>query len=215
MLGLALASGCGGPSVGGPATTGPITAPAESWSWVAFPDARCADGSTTGLGVNLTTRSEDVVVYFEGGGACWSELTCFTPIGLWTITAGYGAAAFAAEPTIGSPPFDRTAAGNPFKDASYVFVPYCTGDLHAGTAVNAFGSHVVHQVGGLNVGAYLARLAGTFPGARRIYVTGSSAGGYAAQLSYPRFAAAFPQPELHLLADSAQAVQPLGGNTTT
>jgi hypothetical protein len=41
-------------------------------------------------------------------------------------------------------------------------------------------------------------------------VTGSSAGGYGAQLNYPRFAAAFPQAELHLLADSAQAVQPQG-----
>ena len=51
---------------------------------------------------------------------------------------------------------------------------------------------MVHHAGGLNTGLFLVRLAATFPGARRVYVTGSSAGGYAAQINYSRFAEAFP-----------------------
>lgn len=61
---------CGGPAVGprtGP--DDPIVAPAERWTWVDFPETFCGDGSPTGLGVNLTGRSDDVVVYFQGGGA--------------------------------------------------------------------------------------------------------------------------------------------------
>jgi len=207
------ASGPGGPT-GPTGPTGPaepITAPAETWTWVPFPDAQCADGSATGIGVNLTSRSSDLVVYFEGGGACWDDQTCFTYDLAVHVTGGYGPAEFAAEAPGAAAPFDRGATANPLKDASFVFVPYCTGDLNAGAATRTYGTHLVHHAGAANVAAYLRRLAVTFPGARRVYVTGSSAGGFAAQINYPRFAAAFPSAELHALADSAQAVQPLLG----
>jgi hypothetical protein len=147
-----------------------------------------------------------VVVYFQGGGACWDQFTCTYAAS--NVLTGYGATQFAAEPTLAAAPFARVD-GNPFRDASFVFVPYCTGDLHAGTSTNDYNGTVVHHAGGLNTGLFLVRLAATFPGARRVYVTGSSAGGYAAQINYPRFAEAFPAAEVHALADSAQAVQPI------
>ena len=49
-----------------------------------------------------------------------------------------------------------------------------------------------------------------FTGPRRIFLAGSSAGGYGAQLDFARVAQAFPSAEVHALADSAQAVQPGG-----
>jgi hypothetical protein len=198
LLAALLCAACGSSE---PATS-------ETWTWVAIPGSACGNGSSTGLGVNLTGRSRDVVVYFQGGGACWDALTCLGGAASNVLT-GYGPAQFAAEPTLAAPAFDRGSSGNPFKDASFVFVPYCTGDLQAGTSTNDYGGTVVHHAGGLNTGLFLERLVATFPGARRIYVTGSSAGGYAAQLNYSRFAAAFPLAELHALADSAQAVQPI------
>src|SRR5690349_6763166 len=48
----------------------PITAPPGQWTWVDFPDAVCDDNSPTGIGVNLA-NNKNLLVYFEGGGACW------------------------------------------------------------------------------------------------------------------------------------------------
>jgi hypothetical protein len=206
LLAALLSAACGS-SEPAPAPTGPISAPSETWSWVAFPGSACGNGSSTGLGVNLTSRSSDVVVYFQGGGACWDQLTCSYFAS--NVLTGYGPAQFASESTLVMAPFDRGNTGNPFRNASFVFVPYCTGDLQAGTATNDYGGTVVHHAGALNTGLFLERLAATFPGSRRLYVTGSSAGGYAAQLNYWRFAEAFPSAEVHALADSAQAVQPI------
>lgn len=205
---------CGGPAVGPPAgPDDPITAPAEQWTWVDVPGSACANGQPTGLGVNLTARSSDVVVYFQGGGACWSAETCLgLPPTAVNLSTGYGAAAFAAEPARAAAAFDRGAS--PFRGASFVFLPYCTGDLHAGDSLKVYTlagtTRALRHAGAHNTALFLRRLAATFPGARRVFVTGSSAGGYAAQLNYPRFAAAFPAAEVHALADGAQLVEPTG-----
>jgi hypothetical protein len=198
----------------GGGTDDPIAAPEEQWTWVGFPGAVCGNGQTTGLGVNPTSRSGDVVVYFQGGGACWDGLTCLGLGSAVNIRSGYGAAAFAAEPQLAATAFGRGEPANPLRNASYVFIPYCTGDLHSGDAVRTYpwlaDSLTVHHAGRANVAAFLRRLAPTFPGTRRVYVTGSSGGGYGAQLQYLAFAAAFPAAEVHLLADGAQLVQPTG-----
>jgi hypothetical protein len=214
LLALALLlSGCGLAGHGSLEFPGgtTITAPAETWTWIPVPGAACGNGAATGFGVNLTGRSSDVVVYFQGGGACWDQLTCLTLQTATAVQTGYGAAQFATEGQLALPAFSR-APTSPFRDASLIFVPYCTGDLHAGTAVNSYGATQVHHVGGLNTGLFLEKLAATFPGKRRVYVAGSSAGGYAAQLNYARFAEKLPQAELHLLADGAQAIHPVNGN---
>jgi len=194
----------GAPDAGEPdAGPQPITAPNEQWTWVDVPGTACGNGSPTGLGVNLTTRSNDVIIYLQGGGACWSQLTC--SIGIASDLDGYGSAKFATDSIKGQAPFNRVNANNPFKDASFVFIPYCTGDVHIGSVVAPWGTH--HK-GASNIGAFLERLKPTFPNARRIWVTGTSAGGFGAQLNYHRFAAAFPNAEVHALADSAQMLNP-------
>ena len=60
---------------------------------------------------------------------------------------------------------DRARATNPFRDASYVFVPYCTGDLHAGSNVATYdvlGPRTFAHVGRRNVEALLPRLRATW-----------------------------------------------------
>lgn len=210
LAALAVSAGCGSPAVGGPTADAPIAAPAEQWTWVDFPNAVCGSGQATGLGVNKTARSSDVVIYLMGGGACWDEATCVTNPAA-TFLDGFTSFHFALA-TIGfaGTPLDRTLAGNPFSGASLVFVPYCTGDLHAGDAVNTYGTRTIHHAGHANTEAFLRRLAPTFPGARRVFLVGTSAGGYGAQLEYEAVAAAFPEAEVHLLADGAQLVPPAG-----
>lgn len=204
----------GGQDDGGTSTDGgtAIVAPAETWTWVGFPDAVCGNGSSTGLGVNPTTRSTDVFIYMEGGGACWDATTCFTFKTAANLSTGYGAQNFANAPLRSAFAVQRDQATNPFRDMSYVYIPYCTGDVHAGDAIQTYDAnqHPVHHKGARNVEAYLARLSATFPQATRVFLSGSSAGGFGAQANYERVAAAFPGAEVHVLADSAQMVSPSG-----
>lgn len=181
-----------------------ITAPNEVWTWVDFPDSECGNGSPTGIGVNLSNRSSDVIVFMQGGGACWNQLTCYT-VRSASDFDGYGSTKFANDSIKTQVAFNRTNMNNPFRDASFVFIPYCTGDVHTGDAVTSYGGH--HK-GAANVRAFLNRLGPTFTGQRRIWLTGTSAGGYGVQLNYHRFAAAFPDAEVHGLADSAQMINP-------
>lgn len=181
-----------------------ITAPNEVWTWVDFPGSECGNGSPTGIGVNLSNRSSDVIVFMQGGGACWNQLTCYT-VRSASDFDGYSGTKFANDSIKSQVAFNRTNVNNPFRNASFVFIPYCTGDVHSGDTVASYGGH--HK-GASNVRAFLARLAPTFPGPRRIWLTGTSAGGFGVQLNYHRFADAFPQAEVHGLSDSAQMINP-------
>jgi hypothetical protein len=200
-------TGTGGTGGGLPLDT-PIQAPAEQWTWVPFDDAFCANGSTTGIGVNLTTKSSRVLIYLEGGGACWSDLTCNTLMTASNFAGGYGATNFTAESTstsyLAEPGgfFDRAAAANPFKDYSYVYVPYCTGDIHAGNNVVQYGTKTAKHVGFQNMSAYLARLVPTFPSADRVILAGSSAGGYGSTYNWWQTQQAFGKIRVDNLNDS-------------
>ncbi len=185
----------------------PITASPDQWTWVPFANAACADGLATGLGIYLSSASSKVLVYFEGGGACWNAETCYT---LMTAanTTGYGPTEFQAESTdtsyLAMPGgfFDPTATANPFKDYSYVYLPYCTGDIFAGDNVATLGSNTAHFVGYENVTAYLSRIVPTFPAATRVVLAGSSAGGLGALWNWYQTQQAFGPVRVDLLDDS-------------
>jgi hypothetical protein len=53
-----------------------------------------------------------------------------------------------------------------------------------------------------------------FPRPRRLILSGTSAGGFGAQLNYEKFARAFPALDVDLVADGAQLVNPAGGRVT-
>ncbi|WP_438039336.1 hypothetical protein [Sorangium sp. So ce128] len=87
----------------------PIEASAENWTWVPFSNAFCANGDTTGIGVNLTSKSKRVVVYLEGGGACWDEDTCYTLGASQHVASGYGEDELAADFTDDLPTCRRSS----------------------------------------------------------------------------------------------------------
>lgn len=187
----------------------PISAPAEQWTWVPFDDAFCGDGSTVGIGVNLTARSDRLLIYLQGGGACWDLFTCATPGIAVNFQDGYGPSKFAGDSTNASTLakpggfFDRTAAANPLKDYNYAFVPYCTGDVHSGDKVVAYAPGVIgHHVGFRNMARFLARLADTIPRPGRIVLVGSSGGGLGATLNWLQTQEAFPGIHVDMINDS-------------
>lgn len=183
----------------------PISAPANTWTWVDFPTSACDDGTPTGIGVNPSATSTNVLVYFEGGGACWDYNTCVT---LNTSAHGpFGMTQFQAVVAgVGGTVVDRATAQSPFKDWNLVFVPYCTGDLHAGSAdptyTNGTASKTIHHRGHTNALAFLSRLAATFRTPAKIAVAGSSAGGGGAVFNYPAFRAYWPTTSMYLVDDS-------------
>lgn len=210
LLAPALAACSGGET---PLDT-PIEAPSEKWTWVPFSNAFCANGDTTGIGVNLTSKSKRVVVYLEGGGACWDENTCYALGASQHVASGYGEDEFDADFTDELPIvetaniFDRKDPGNPFRDMSFVYIPYCTGDLHGGDNVVTYGDHTTHHAGAADVAAFLKRIVPTFPDAERVILAGASAGAYGASFNWWRVQEAFGDVRVDLLNDSGPPLDP-------
>lgn len=191
----------------------PIEAPLETWTWVPIAGMTCGDGSPTGIGVNLTRRSERLVVFLNGGGACWDAQTCFELHTAASIDTPFGAAEFAAlRANLEAYPLFGRTAGSPFQNASFVFVPYCTGDLHAGRVATQYttasGPRTVNHVGQVNLDALWPRLRELRPAADRAWLVGASAGGYGAMLEQTRMRFAFGSVRVDVLSDSSHPIDP-------
>ncbi|HET8539739.1 MAG TPA: pectin acetylesterase-family hydrolase [Anaeromyxobacter sp.] len=235
-LAVALAA-CGDAGDGSPAsptdlaisrTEGADVPGAPGWRWVPFPDSVCTDAipdelgryrfgtSTTGLAVSWgPAGSRDLVVFLQGGGACWESVTCggAAPLLDKTASAGpFGPAEFARDV------FDRYPRSwlrrenlpPAIRDATVVFVPYCTGDVHGGDRVQTYPrilpggpAPTWHHAGRANVTAFLRRLGPTFPAPRKLVVAGASGGGFGTLANYERFRARWPAARGYLVDDSA------------
>ena len=183
----------------------PIEAPADSWTFIPVPEAKCRDGSSTGIGVRLHPGATQVAIYFEGGGACFHDASCAINDVLQSWDESAFNAWVAATGSAGI--FDTTRDDNPLRGWNMVYVPYCTGDVHAGARehVDVPGDAAPKDqmfVGYTNVGYYLQRLVPTFAGATHVLVTGISAGGFGAAFNYDRIAQAFCGARVTLVDDS-------------
>jgi hypothetical protein len=144
-------------------------------------DPRCSNNTPWVYFVRRGTVNK-LLVYYQGGGACWDYLTCGL-VGTHKRTAGAG-----DNPANATTGFaDMTNPENPFRDWHVVFVPYCTGDVHWGDAI------VTHQLGFLSTtirhkGRVNAAVAEKFAREHfvdpdEVFVSGSSAGSYGAVLN--------------------------------
>jgi hypothetical protein len=236
-LGLALTA-CGDPERGSPAPPastlaisrdeGVEIAGAPGWRWVPFPDSICTDAvpdglgryrfgtSTTGLAISWgPAASKDLVVFLQGGGACWEPVTCgaAAPLVDKTASAGpFGPAEFARDVHDRYPRswLRREHLPPSLRDATVVFVPYCTGDVHGGDRVRTYSTllpgapaTVWHHAGRANVTAFLRRLGPTFPSPGKLVVAGASGGGFGTLANYERFRAQWPAARAYLVDDSA------------
>lgn len=165
--------------------------------------------------------SKNLMVYFEGGGACWDNLTCSNP-----MTGGSQPLQFFV-PSVPSNAGPETADGifrmdrpdNPVRDWNVVYVPYCTGDLHSGAATKTYTSVgnpalglpagvpvTINHRGFSNTMVALDWARKSFGKPERVLVAGVSAGGYGATANSPWVGRAFPHSRLYVLADSSQGV---------
>jgi hypothetical protein len=152
----------------------------------------------------------NLVIFFDGGGACWSSVNC-----LYYTTYSYEMDAVEDNPENFGGIFDTTNPLNPFKDWSFVFIPYCTGDIHWGAADTNYidylgiyggGEITIQHRGFVNFQAVLEWLTETFRRPHKIFVTGSSAGSYGAILAFPYINDAFPKSKAYVLGDAGNGV---------
>ena len=202
---------------GGAALTPP---PPAGFRWYPVEGSRCRDGSEAGLFIRFED-SKRLMIYFEGGGACTSPGFCnFNPQSVNHVLSGTGETVLgsALGAVVGRQQpgvyqngeltgiFSSEREDNPFSDWNLVYVPYCTGDVHAGTNPAALVPGVAAPqqfVGHHNTALFVGRLAATFgDGLERLVVAGSSAGSFGAALSFSMISDAFPGVQADALLDS-------------
>ena len=166
-------------------------------------------------------KSKNLVVYFEGGGACWDNLTCTFPIapGMPSQVPQFFVPAIApgSTPATYDGIFKADNPANPVGDWSFVYIPYCTGDLHAGSSVQQYfnvghpvlplpSSFTLQHKGFDNFMVVLDWMKKHMKEPERVLVAGSSAGGYGASVNFPWVAKTYPEARMHVIADASQGV---------
>ena len=178
-----------------------VAATGEWQSFDAGPDAVCADGSSPSF-LERPADPTRVVLYFEGGGACFSEATCAFDGPDKTYVS---ASAFSPESmSLREGLFDFTDPRNPLADHSWVYAPYCTGDLHLGDTTRTYGADlVVEHRGAINARVALDHLVEYYPDVTEIVVTGVSAGSVPTPLYAALLADELPDARIVTLGDGS------------
>ena len=149
-------------------------------------------------------NSNKLLMYYQGGGACWDSLTCSDAAGAFDdeVTAadnpGNQGAGFA----------DYDNPNNPFADYNVVFVSYCTGDVHWGQNAPNYGNptNQINHVGYINAKVAEKWAREHFPNPESVFVTGSSAGAYGAALHGTLLHEVFPSSHFDVLGDAGNGV---------
>jgi len=173
----------------------------EGWNWLApGGETTCSDGSDFQFAVR-EGPGEDLLIYFQGGGACWSGLTCgslnrtFVPrvVPEYIESQGDGI-------------FNLDHPDNPFAAYDMVVIPYCTGDVFMGDSVQEYTSGeaptILHK-GYINAATTLDWVYANFPAPESIFITGESAGGLGASFHAPWIIERYPETRIAVLGDSA------------
>ena len=181
-------------------TDAPVMTP--TWETVDAPsDCMCADGSAFHFYLREASPTK-VLFYLEGGGACFSGDMCKPGSGTYSETIS-PISKLEDSPGI----FDFANPENPFADYSVVYVPYCTGDVHAGNITKDYGNGVVTQHKGfVNASNALDTMIKRFPNTTQLVVAGSSAGSFPTPVFAGMAGDQLPNADLKVFADSSGAV---------
>ena len=163
--------------------------PAES-------NAICLQGKPYQVFIRRGTTNK-VMLYLEGGGACWNTQTCWTsPLAKLT-----------SDPYFGVGILDPNDPNNPLADWNIVYAPYCDGSVFSGdNDVDYDGNHTYHH-GVRNLSAAVSLMRQQFPDPDLIVVAGSSAGGYGTFTGYGVTRVAYPDTAMLVLDDCGPGIQ--------
>ncbi len=189
----------------GPAGT-VIDYPAKYYGAIKDLRPQCVRGTDYSFFVKRGTVNK-VLMYYQGGGACWDRTTC--SLELCTQEAG-GNPSTSSSYQYGLGNTDNP--DNPFKDWHVVVVAYCSCDVHLGSAFQWFapGENVIYN------GRHNASLAEKwarehFVNPDEVFSTGSSAGSMGALANaYSLIENVWPASKFHVMGDGFVGVTPPG-----
>ena len=181
------------------APTGPIHYQGRDFSPV------CMNGSPYAYFVKRGSVNK-LLIYYQGGGACWENLTCSAP----ACDTNVNPAGSDNPNNVHSGFADASNPLNPFKDWNVVFVSYCSCDIHFGDAAQDYSGifpdiHVEHR-GYQNSRVVEKWTREHFVNPEEIFVTGSSAGAYGAWFNAPLHEFIWPASHFDVLADAGNGV---------
>ena len=102
---------------------------------VYVPGGVCGDGSPFKIHIR-EGNPRKFVFHLQGGGACWDTNTCYGPIPFTHLSQ---------KPNLKDDPINSGQMGHALEDYTYVYIPYCTGDIYIGThEANYSGRHPKH-----------------------------------------------------------------------
>jgi len=182
-----------------------------SWTWIPLEDTVCRDGSTTGVGVRILPDASALMIYLQGGGACYDAKSCEQNASAPIAGENFPRAKFYnwVEALGNQGVFNTENATNPVARWNHVYVPYCTGDLHGGEREDALVPGVPGKqqfVGYRNLRNILKRVAAYFRDAEDVALIGASAGGFGVLINYPQVVEAFGGRSVAALVDSAPII---------
>jgi hypothetical protein len=173
------------------------------WVRVELPGTICSNGSQYRFWYYNNPNSTNLVIMYEGGGACWDYDTCSgragilgasNPNGIPTTYITDFKAKYVSPIVNGADPGiwpfrSKTNIATYGWDVAYM--PYCTGDVHVGNRVVTYydptgvNPPVTYRHNGYNNTIAAANhLKTKFPSINKLLITGFSAGGVASSAAY-------------------------------
>mmetsp|Transcript_125215 Transcript_125215/g.400234 ORF Transcript_125215/g.400234 Transcript_125215/m.400234 type:complete len:497 (+) Transcript_125215:62-1552(+) len=119
-------------------------------------------------------RLDKLLIFFQGGGACWNKLSYDAQM-CRTKSEAHSLSGI----------LNSSSTANPYWDYTKVVVTYCSGDMHAGNTTQPwgmFGLLGLPQRGYHNAKAAVDWVLGEFPKLESLLVTGVSAGALGTQI---------------------------------
>ena len=150
---------------------------------------------------------EKVVLEFQGGGACWDDMTCSVAGAIFNedIENTRSAVGMYRQGI-----YDHDNPDNPFKGWTHVMVPYCTGDVHWGNADSTYGQgdneFTIHHRGYVNALSAVEWIGHEIEAPSKIAVTGCSAGGYGSIVWSAWMMETYPDANVYQFSDSAAGI---------
>jgi len=181
----------------------------DGWN-VIKTDGQCSTGTPHQFYVRPSKRSEKLLIYFNGGGACWFGKQC--DLKSKPNTHFPFAEMEQNDPRSMDGIFALGNDENPFADYDMVFLPYCTGDVHVGggkmdyTYTSSDGKSVTvptYHVGYKNSTMVLNWVYDNIRSPEQILVAGSSAGAIGSSFYSGLIAAHYANVPVTLIADAA------------
>ena len=192
-------------------TAKPLSTLSRGWNRIPGREGTgCAHDSTFAFRVR-PGLPDKVMIYLNGGGACWRAAEC-DPHAKPTYTMTSDSA---NDASVRQGIFDVANDANPVRDFTMVYIPYCTGDVHLGTRTVDYErdvkgtarNFVVRHQGAANVEAVLDWVYTNLRNPRVVFVTGVSAGAIPSPVIAEKVARHYPRARVVQLGDGAGGYQ--------